>query len=164
LTTNRVKAFDQAFQSRIHLSLHYGELTNAAKEDIWTAFLDKVRTTGRQVHNLTQDELRELSVKDMNGREIKNVVKLAVALAEQENEPLGFKQLVRTMNTMRDCQTTGSVVPRRTFQLSRIQSRFYVLGSLYVLAFAIALYLFFSFGYKRTFRLIEYMHPSILYS
>jgi hypothetical protein len=61
------------------------------------------------VHNLTQDELRELSVKGMNGREIKNVVKLAVALAEHEDESLSFKHLVRTMNTMRDCQTTGSV-------------------------------------------------------
>jgi len=46
------------------------------------------------VHNLTQDELRELSVKDMNGREIKNVMKLAIALAEHEmheKEPLSFK-------------------------------------------------------------------------
>jgi AAA+ superfamily predicted ATPase len=91
LTTNRVKAFDQAFQSRIHLSLHYRDLTYAAKEEIWRAFLDKARTTRRQVHNLTQDELRELSVKDMNGREIKNVVKLAVALAEHEDESLSFK-------------------------------------------------------------------------
>jgi AAA+ superfamily predicted ATPase len=126
LTTNRVKAFDQAFQSRIHLSLHYGELTNAAKEEIWKAFLDQVRTTRRQVDNLTQDELRELSVKDMNGREIKNVVKLAVALAEHEDEPLSFKLLVRTMNTVRDSKTTGLVIPRRRFRpFSHLGSRVY---------------------------------------
>src|ERR1700744_3992484 len=88
LTTNRVKAFDQAFQSRIHLSLYYGDLTCAAKEEIWRAFLEKVRTTQRRLQNLTQDEFRELSMKDMNGREIKSVVKLAVALAEHADEPL----------------------------------------------------------------------------
>jgi AAA+ superfamily predicted ATPase len=102
LTTNRVKTFDQAFQSRIHLSLHYSDLTCAAKEEIWRAFLDKVRTTQHKLHNLTQDELQELSAKDMNGRQIKNVVKLAVVLAEQENEPLGFKHLVRMINTIKD--------------------------------------------------------------
>jgi DNA-binding response OmpR family regulator len=143
LTTNRIKAFDQAFQSRIHLSLHYGELTSTVKEEIWRAFLDKARTSRRQLHNLTQDELRELSVKGMNGREIKNVMKLAVALAEHKGKPLSFEHLVQTMDTMRDYQTTGSVVPRKTSQLPRIQSRFYVLGSFSVLVFAIVLYFHF---------------------
>jgi hypothetical protein len=50
------------------LITHYGNQTYTKKEQIWRAFLDKARTTG---HQLRQDELRELLVKDMNEREIK---------------------------------------------------------------------------------------------
>lgn len=42
LTTNRVQTFDEAFVSRIHLSLRYGELTAPARKTIWKTFINKV--------------------------------------------------------------------------------------------------------------------------
>lgn len=42
LTTNRVETFDDAFQSRIHVALRYGDLGQKAKRSIWKMFLDKV--------------------------------------------------------------------------------------------------------------------------
>ncbi|TQN68631.1 ATP-dependent zinc metalloprotease FtsH, partial [Colletotrichum shisoi] len=39
MTTNRADSIDRAFQSRIHLTLHYPDLDAAAKEHIWRQFV-----------------------------------------------------------------------------------------------------------------------------
>ncbi|KAJ6576091.1 P-loop containing nucleoside triphosphate hydrolase protein [Mycena vulgaris] len=86
LTTNRVKQFDAAFQSRIHLSLRYNDLSRIEKEQLWQA----------------------LSTRNLNGRQIKNIVKLAVALAAEEKESPTYAHLVRTIGISDDW---GSGVP-----------------------------------------------------
>ena len=43
LTTNRVRTFDEAFQSRIHVSLLYPDLSPDAKRKIWIALLRKTK-------------------------------------------------------------------------------------------------------------------------
>jgi SpoVK/Ycf46/Vps4 family AAA+-type ATPase len=98
LTTNRVQTFDPAFQSRIHLSLHYYDLSRDAREQLWSAFLQKTRHKGHGLQDLTPAEIRKLSKRHMNGRQIKNVVKLAATLADHENAALTFDHLVRTMS------------------------------------------------------------------
>lgn len=127
LTTNRVKTFDHAFQSRIHLSLHYGSLTSAAKEEIWRAFLRRIR------HDVSADQIRQLSKKDMNGRQIKNAMKLAVVLSSREKEPLTFGHLLRTMKVIDSGlrATKVSAFPKPDIQL---------LGLLGVLLLCLILY------------------------
>ena len=51
LTTNRVSTLDQAFQSRIHISLDYPELSMESRRQIWINFLDR--------HNAVQQAARE---------------------------------------------------------------------------------------------------------
>lgn len=51
LTTNRVQIFDQAFQSRIHISLEYSELDKKSRKGIWETFLTQ--------HNVAQATARE---------------------------------------------------------------------------------------------------------
>merc|ERR1711939_1159242 len=46
LTTNRVDTFDEAFQSRIHLPLRYGELSAKAKRRVWGMFLEMAKGGG----------------------------------------------------------------------------------------------------------------------
>ncbi|KAJ7619812.1 hypothetical protein DFH06DRAFT_959210, partial [Mycena polygramma] len=89
LTTNRVNQFDPAFQSRLHLSLHYENLSPSEKEQLWRAFLEKTRVVGLGLHNLSARQLRA----KLNGRQIKNVVKLAAALAGVEQRPLTYAHL-----------------------------------------------------------------------
>ncbi|KAI9766368.1 MAG: hypothetical protein M1840_006632 [Geoglossum simile] len=63
-TTNRVKTFDEAFQSRIHFALKYGKLSKSAKEKVWAAFLQRSDT------NLVKpNEVGKLIEKDINGRQ-----------------------------------------------------------------------------------------------
>ncbi|KAJ3043363.1 hypothetical protein HDU99_009986 [Rhizoclosmatium hyalinum] len=84
LTTNRVQCFDQAFKSRITLALRYGDLESSAREQIWKTFLD--RSEGEGNWNL---DVTELGKADINGREIKNVVRLAKAMATGSTNAAG---------------------------------------------------------------------------
>lgn len=43
LTSNRVGTFDEAFKSRIQLSVHYAPLTKGQRHKIWKSFLDRLR-------------------------------------------------------------------------------------------------------------------------
>lgn len=117
MTTNRVKVFDQAFQSRIHLSLHYAELPRDARERLWGAFLKKTGNTQLCFQHPTTAQLRKLSEQDLNGRQIKNVVKLAVTLANHLKEPLSFDHLAKTLDVMEDPERRIiSMVPQADFR------------------------------------------------
>jgi hypothetical protein len=94
LTTNRVKAFDEAFLSRIHVALHFEELSQSSKEQVWTAFLAKVNA------KITEDQLLELSKRDVNGRQIKNAVRTAHSLAVGRGEKLTFGHFAETLDAM----------------------------------------------------------------
>ncbi|KAM6540168.1 hypothetical protein FALCPG4_001904 [Fusarium falciforme] len=82
LTTNRVSSFDPAFESRIHLTIHYPKLDVNSRLHVWNTFV-KVETGG-----VSEAELGELAKEELNGRQIKNVVKTARLLASEEGVPL----------------------------------------------------------------------------
>lgn len=74
LTTNRVETFDDAFQSRIHIALRYGELSTKAKKAIWKMFLDKVREMeGRDTEIFGDQQLELLARNNLNGRQVSAV-------------------------------------------------------------------------------------------
>ncbi len=81
LTSNRINSFDAAFESRIHLTIHYPALDAASRLVIWKMFIEM----GGGECGLSEAELEKLArEEEMNGREIKNVVKTARLLAKQE--------------------------------------------------------------------------------
>ncbi|KAJ4169824.1 hypothetical protein NW754_005971 [Fusarium falciforme] len=82
LTTNRVSSFDPAFESRIHLTIHYPKLDINSRLHVWKTFV-KIETGG-----VSEAELGELAKEELNGRQIKNVVKTARLLASEEGVPL----------------------------------------------------------------------------
>ena len=57
LTTNRVSNIDAAFQSRIHISLDYPNLTVSAGRTIWENFLEM----GKEKHDVSGRDLDELA-------------------------------------------------------------------------------------------------------
>jgi SpoVK/Ycf46/Vps4 family AAA+-type ATPase len=68
LTTNRVKEFDDAVLSRIHLKIQYTELTQDARRNIWESFL-LVAGTPQGPAILETSELEHLVSMKLNGRE-----------------------------------------------------------------------------------------------
>jgi len=70
LTTNRVRDFDDAIQSRISVALHYGPLGFDTRKTIWGSFLKKAATAKGRA-NYTLDDLDWLSKKEVNGRQVR---------------------------------------------------------------------------------------------
>ncbi|KAF8060706.1 P-loop containing nucleoside triphosphate hydrolase protein [Lyophyllum atratum] len=96
LTTNRVQAFDGAFLSRIHVALHFRELSQASKEQVWIAFIAKLGASDI----LTPEQITELASRDINGRQIKNAARTAQSLAIGRGEPIEYQHFVDTLDAM----------------------------------------------------------------
>ncbi|KAF2996284.1 hypothetical protein E8E13_005109 [Curvularia kusanoi] len=94
LTTNRVETFDPAFQSRIHISLDYQELSIDSRKTVWENFLN----TSTQEHTITKAQLSELALMNMNGRQIKNILKIARLLASRKEEKLNYEHILTTLD------------------------------------------------------------------
>ena len=97
LTTNRVRSFDPAFQTRITVALKYKSLDENAREKVWKNLLG---AAGQE--NAMEDQqikVKELAKQPMNGREIKNAIRLALALSKQANDKqLKHEHLVNTVS------------------------------------------------------------------
>lgn len=89
MTSNRAETIDKAFGSRVHLTLHYPDLEPTARGDIWRQFATQTQI----VNTLTDKEYSSLASLPLNGRQIKNVIKIATLLADQERKGLGIEQI-----------------------------------------------------------------------
>ncbi|KAF9457884.1 hypothetical protein BDZ94DRAFT_1227214 [Collybia nuda] len=98
LTTNRIQAFDEAFLSRIHVALHFRELTQESREQVWTAFINKLAVS----KEITAQQIKDLAVRDVNGRQIKNAVRTAHSLALSRSQPIGFSHFSETLDAMEE--------------------------------------------------------------
>ncbi|KAI9028651.1 P-loop containing nucleoside triphosphate hydrolase protein [Hyaloraphidium curvatum] len=87
LTTNRVREFDPAFESRVTLALRYFHLDPKAREQVWR---NLVARAGIEVGTL---DFGQLAQHTLNGRQIKNALRLAIALAKDAGSPLEQEQL-----------------------------------------------------------------------
>lgn len=88
LTTNRIGDFDEAFASRIHISLHYPELSLDSTKKIFQLNLELIRE--RRKIDIREKEILDFAEKywrankkmRWNGRQIRNACQTALALAE----------------------------------------------------------------------------------
>lgn len=107
LTTNRVQTFDDAFTSRIHVALHYKALTHAHREKIWFNSFERLeRDSAGKVHVSVSTREYAYESRDMrglrwNGREIRNALQTAVALAETEALDDGLEKVTVTDKHLR---------------------------------------------------------------
>ncbi|KAF1913314.1 P-loop containing nucleoside triphosphate hydrolase protein [Ampelomyces quisqualis] len=87
LTTNRAETIDPAFKSRIHFTLAYPNLSKQDKCDLWKVFIS--RGPDQQLPQwVTKGFLEEIAEYDLNGRQIKNAVRVAYALAHNRKRGL----------------------------------------------------------------------------
>ncbi|KAI5920298.1 P-loop containing nucleoside triphosphate hydrolase protein [Camillea tinctor] len=89
LTTNRVSSFDDAFTSRIHVPLRYTQLSEASRRTIWSNFCKRIPGGT----DLSDNDLDRLARHELNGRQIKNIVKSAESMAAYENCKLDAARL-----------------------------------------------------------------------
>jgi len=89
LTTNRVKEFDSAFYSRISIALKYGSLNQETRTQIWNNLLNAAGITGL--------DTEALGAMNINGRQIKNTIRLAQGLARQQNRDLQSSDIMKVV-------------------------------------------------------------------
>lgn len=97
LTTNRIKDFDAAFESRIHLTIHYPALDTANRLHIWKTFVEM----GNSEHHLSESDLRILAKEEINGREIKNIIKTGRLLSKQQKVTFSMEHVVLVLRVRR---------------------------------------------------------------
>ncbi|KAI0099849.1 P-loop containing nucleoside triphosphate hydrolase protein [Nemania sp. FL0031] len=94
LTTNRVGSFDEAFKSRIHLSLGYPNLNEEQREQIWGNFFQLL--DGKNERFDIQDlklNVQKLAKHEINGRQIRNAVMIARHLAKFRKQALVYRHV-----------------------------------------------------------------------
>ncbi|KAL3960026.1 hypothetical protein ACCO45_005143 [Purpureocillium lilacinum] len=140
MTTNRVRTFDDAFKSRIHVPLKYGELPAESRAKIWRNFLSGVGGTncsangqdGASVYDSIGDSgIAALAEAPLNGRQIKNVVRTAKSLASHKRRKLDLDQLQQVMEIQmafeRDLDGEGTstswIVPEKRAGRLRVRER-----------------------------------------
>ncbi|KAK0646960.1 P-loop containing nucleoside triphosphate hydrolase protein [Cercophora newfieldiana] len=94
LTTNRVDEIDDAFRSRIHFQLAYSDLDAGARRAIWRGFLKEVNKTGGAEIEEDGLEMNRLAEMNMNGRQIKNVMKMSQLFAADDNRQVSFDDIL----------------------------------------------------------------------
>ena len=123
LTTNRVRDFDDAIQSRIHLALRYGPLGFDTRKGIWDTFLQNAITAKGEA-DYSDENLDDLARHDLNGRQvgtyfvefmslyadrfllqIRNVVRAAHALATQEGAVTSYSHLEIVIDAGKEFET-----------------------------------------------------------
>lgn len=85
LTTNRVKKIDPAFYSRISVALHYKAEGKAFQ--VWTNLL--------KAAGLNSGWAKDLQNYNVNGRQIKNSIRMALTLARAKNRKVAISDLKR---------------------------------------------------------------------
>jgi hypothetical protein len=98
-TTNRIGAFDEAIKSRIHLTLYFPQFDLEAVVKLWKNLLERLREQGR-IEFHSQEILSfakrqyERNGARWNGREIRNAIASAVALAQEDAKFSGDEKTV----------------------------------------------------------------------
>ncbi|RAH41704.1 uncharacterized protein BO95DRAFT_517751 [Aspergillus brunneoviolaceus CBS 621.78] len=91
LTTNRVGKIDEAFRSRVHISLYYPPLDKSSTQKIFTENMNLAEKRGKSVIRVNRDEIRDFArehyrsndpQRRWNGRQICNAFHIAIAIAE----------------------------------------------------------------------------------
>jgi hypothetical protein len=97
LTTNRVKNFDKAFHSRISLAMKYDKATDDVRAKIWNNLLDAAGVTGIDIPLMAK--------LDLNGRQIKNCIRLASTLSKNQNKQVTTQDLIEMAKFSNDFTT-----------------------------------------------------------
>ncbi|CAL8578347.1 hypothetical protein XPA_004136 [Xanthoria parietina] len=114
LTTNRVGTFDQAFQSRIHITLGLPILDQPRRTEVWTIFLQELAKSQKlspsELANLQSQAVSTWSRQALNGRQIRNSVRTALLVAEKKKETVGEKHFDTVLRIGREFESYMNVL------------------------------------------------------
>lgn len=98
LTTNRIREFDVAVQSRVNLGIKYDDLDRDQKVNIIDNFLKQLKDENVEQRDeirdwFKNDEDGREQIKCLNGRQVRNILFSAASLAMQDGRRLNLKHI-----------------------------------------------------------------------
>lgn len=102
LTTNRPGDIDEAFVSRIHITVGLKQLEAAERRKIWSLFIRDLEITDNEKRALLNYAIDNFENDRLNGRQIRNTVRTALAMAQLRNEPVNTDHLEQVVNIGRE--------------------------------------------------------------
>ncbi|KAK1777752.1 P-loop containing nucleoside triphosphate hydrolase protein [Copromyces sp. CBS 386.78] len=100
LTTNRVRSFDAAMKSRIHLALTYGPPDLETRGQLWMKYLGAIPASDIDMD--INEDIDELLTEKLNGREISYAVNTARTIARHERQPLSLDHLMTVIQVRQE--------------------------------------------------------------
>lgn len=94
LTTNRASSMDEAFRSRISVIIPYEELNETSRNQVWRNLLLAANIS------LNEESINKLTEYNINGRQIKNAIRMAQCLAFNQSTDVNlehFKKVIKMM-------------------------------------------------------------------
>jgi AAA+ superfamily predicted ATPase len=96
LTTNRLRAFDLAMKSRVHLAIGYGSPGIDTRRQIWAQYLQRVPPEETDIVDI-DDAVDFVIRQPLNGREISGIINTACTIARYEDQKLQIQHLEKVL-------------------------------------------------------------------
>ena len=102
LSTNRPGEIDEAFVSRIHITLGLNSLNKDEQHKVWAIFIKEIDLSDSKKRELITYIKENFRTDNLNGRQIRNTVRTALAIAQDHNRSLTPDDLNTVMKTVRE--------------------------------------------------------------
>lgn len=122
LTTNRISSLDIAVQSRIHLSIRYDDLSPEDCEAIFAHFITDAEFEDGEKRRVEVWFKEDVSEEKLNGRQIRNLVTSAQAIAKSEDKMLNLKSFKSVFKVTQDFQKQLTEQTMRARALNEVGS------------------------------------------
>lgn len=96
LTSNRGNDIDEAFLSRVTIPIFYENLDSSQRFNIWSNLLEINNI------NLSEKDRKDIAEIPLNGRQIKNIAKLAIWMSISKNKSLSVSDILKTAKVQID--------------------------------------------------------------
>jgi SpoVK/Ycf46/Vps4 family AAA+-type ATPase len=120
LTSNRVRVFDKAMKSRIHLALEYQPPNIDMRRRIWTHCLSAIPASDLDLD--VEEDVDDFLKEEVNGREIANCVNTARTLARFKRVKLQSKHIEIVLETRREFEKSLHNIRERWQQTDPVKS------------------------------------------
>ncbi|KAJ5370880.1 ATPase AAA-type core, partial [Penicillium cataractarum] len=128
LTTNRIKSFDRAMKSRIHLALEYTPPGIETRQQLWEQILKSIPP--EEIDIDPEDAIDHFVAAKINGREIANTVNTARTIARFEKKALQLKHIELVLGVWREfddslkqtAQKSGQAMEKGSRMIDRTNS------------------------------------------
>ncbi|KAM0796490.1 P-loop containing nucleoside triphosphate hydrolase protein [Usnea florida] len=102
-TTNRPGSLDEAFQSRIHITLGLPELHAESQMKVWAIFVKELEIGEEEKKAILKHVSEDIKKNgNLNGRQIRNAVRTAIAIAAQKKEQVSEQHVKDVLSIGRD--------------------------------------------------------------